>query len=630
MMKVLFSHSRPRRYQKEFMDDVLDAVSNGEHLLAHAPTGIGKTAAVLGPALTWALENDGTVFFLTPKISQHQIAVNELERIARRHKIKFRAVDIVGRRYACVDKSLSGLDMEEFYEVCNKKRKTESCPFYAWARGFTPGQKKEAKLHITKLLKDYGLVTPVHKLVDMCLHFEYGGEPRPLCAYEVMTQIARDSQVIIADYFHLLSPSIREAFLIKTNKRLSESVVIIDEAHNVPSRVRNHLSVSITHLLVNKADKEIRLVGAKHLARHVNRLSKSLSEILAKKLASSREVLVSKSDLPSWDEDLIDEFHDVGLAYLEATNRNKSACIKLSRFFDLWSQDLPSYIRLAKKWRSGAGITVSYKNLDPSLATQDLIDSAHSVIAMSGTLVPLEMYRDLLGFPSEKTKMRIYSSPFPKHNRLNIVYTGVTTRYSKRNDEEFEKIGRVISEIIEEIPGNVAVFFPSYDVLHRVREHILVGRDVLVQRESSRPEETSKLINLFKQMKDKGAVLLAVAGGSLSEGVDYPGKELLGVIVVGIPLNEYDLETKALIDYYEYKFGAGWTYGYLYPAMARAVQAAGRLIRNEEDRGVVVFMDERYAWKNYKRVFPPDLDVVYTNDPVYAVSTFFREKFNPS
>ncbi len=622
-MKILFSHSRPRKYQEDFIQDVWTSISKGRHLLAHAPTGIGKTAAVLGPALTWALENDGTVFFLTPKISQHEIAVNELLRIAKRHKVKFRAADIIGRRYACVDKNLEQLDVDEFYEVCNKRRKNENCPYYAWARGFTPAQREQAKLHLEKLLSGYGIVTPAHRLVEMCKSFEYGGEKKPLCAYEVMTQIARDSQVIIADYFHLLSPGIRESFLIKTKKSLNDSVIIIDEAHNVPSRVRSHLSVSITHLLVRKAEKEIKLMGARHLEKHLRRLSKSMDEILAKKLNDQKETLLSKSDVPIWDEDTISEFHDVGVSYLEAANRTKSACIKLSKFFSLWSEELPSYIRMAKKWRSGAGVTVSYKNLDPSLATQDLIDSAHSVIAMSGTLIPLEMYRDLLGFDQERTNMKIYRSPFPKKNRLNVVYTGVTTRYSHRTDEEFRKIGKIVSDLLDVIPGNVAVFFPSYDVLRNTRDYIKTNREVLVQRESSRPEETNELIALFKRMKDKGAVLLAVAGGSLSEGIDYPGKELVGVIVVGIPLNEYDLETKALIDYYEYKFGAGWTYGYLYPAMSRAIQAAGRLIRNEDDTGVVVFMDERYKWKNYRRVFPPDLDIYITENPVYAVKEFF-------
>ena len=622
MVDMLFSHDKPRQYQDQFVKDVWRAVNKGRHLLAHAPTGIGKTAASLGPALTWALENDGTVFFLTPKISQHKIAVDELLRIHKKSERKFRAVDIIGRRYTCVDHALDALESDEFYEVCTRRRKAEACPFFANARGFSPGQRKQAKLHMDKFMEKYGIVMPSYELVQKCRSFVYGGERKPLCAYEIMTQIAQNSDVIIADYFHLLAPSIREGFLIKTKKDLSNSVIIIDEAHNVPDRVRSQLSVSVTHLLVKKAEKEMRLLHARDLFPIIRRFEKDLTEILSKKLVSEAEIVIDKSDVSVPTDDDIEQIHDVGVSYLETTNRNKSASIRLAKFLDLWKEDISSYIRIAKRWRNG-GITVSYKNLDPGMATKDLVDTAHSVIMMSGTLVPMEMYRDLLGFDKSRTDMNVYKSPFPKHNKENIVYTGVTTRYSKRGDDEFRRIGTVISKVLLEIPGNVAVFFPSYGVLEGVRHHIKTDRHTLVQSHGSGPSETGNLVQRFREMSDKGGLLLAVSGGSLSEGIDYPGRDLMGVIIVGVPLSEYNVETKALIDYYEYKFGAGMTYGYIFPAMTKAVQAAGRLIRNEDDKGVVVFLDERYAWANYKRCFLPDVDLIYSTEPWKDVKRFF-------
>ena len=137
------------------------------------------------------------------------------------------------------------------------------------------------------------------------------------------------------------------------------------------------------------------------------------------------------------------------------------------------------------------------------------------------------------------------------------------------------------------------------------------------------PEETAALLSTFRAQRDKGAVLFAVAGGSLAEGIDYPGRDLLGVIVVGIPLAEMNMETQALIEYYEEKLGRGWYYGYIYPAISKALQAAGRCIRSEEDRGVIVFMDERYTWKNYKKAFPRDFEPIVTPDPVPYIRHFF-------
>ena len=619
-MNVLFSHEKPRRYQDELINDVAEAVSGKSHLLAHAPTGIGKTAAVIGPSLSWALENKGTVFFLTPKISQHSIAVDELRKIKDKHGVLFRAVDMIGRKYACVDDTLHNLDVEEFYEICRRRRKEEKCQYYKNAVGFNKEEKEATKLYFDKLMRDYPGIDYASNLVDMCKNFVYAGEETPLCAYEIMTKMASQSTVVIADYFHLLSPSIRQVFLDRTKKKLSKSIVIIDEAHNVPDRVRSHLSISITHLLVNKAEKELRVMGVKDLQKQVVRLKRAMNEILEKKLKDKKEVLILKEDLPDIDHE---EFKSVGLAYLEASNRTKSACVKLAKFFSLWEQDLSSYLRMARKWKSG-GMTISYKNLDPSLATSDLIKEARSVIAMSGTLTPLEMYRDLLGFEKDRTMLRIYKSPFPKKNRLNLIYTGVTTKYSQRTRENFARLADLVTRVVNAVPGNVAVFLPSYDVMNSILAMVKMNKPVFVQKENNSPSDLMRMLSEFRNMKSSGAVLFAVAGGSLSEGIDYPGRDLLAVLVVGIPLNEYDLETKALIDYYEYKFGAGWTYGYLYPAMARAIQAAGRLIRNPDDIGVVVFMDERYTWKNYSRCFPPDLEFKVSISPELDVRRFFE------
>ena len=129
----------------------------------------------------------------------------------------------------------------------------------------------------------------------------------------------------------------------------------------------------------------------------------------------------------------------------------------------------------------------------------------------------------------------------------------------------------------------------------------------------------------FRKQSKQGAVLLGVTGGSLSEGIDFPGKDLLGVIVVGIPLKEPNLETNALIRYYDLKFGKGWDYGYVFPAMSKAVQAAGRVIRDEKDRGVIVFMDDRFSWSRYGKCFPGDFNfTVLESSPAKIVKDFWK------
>jgi DNA excision repair protein ERCC-2 len=281
-------------------------------------------------------------------------------------------------------------------------------------------------------------------------------------------------------------------------------------------------------------------------------------------------------------------------------------------------------MRLLRRWRTGTGYTLSHRCLDPSVYTADVLNSARSVIVMSGTLKPQEMYRDLLGLDGSRTELREYRSPFPRHNRLCLLVTGITTKYASRTEAEYARIAGKASEVLNAIPGNSAVFFPSFAVQRRILPLLNLARPVLAQKEKSSPAENTGMLAQFRQhAKRGGAVLAGVAGGSFSEGIDLPGEELLGVVVVGIPLGEPDLETQAMIDYYDCKYGRGWAYGYIYPAMSRAVQAGGRCIRNETDRGVVAFLDSRFAWENYSRCFPRDLDFTVTESPGEHVRRFW-------
>jgi DNA excision repair protein ERCC-2 len=245
---------------------------------------------------------------------------------------------------------------------------------------------------------------------------------------------------------------------------------------------------------------------------------------------------------------------------------------------------------------------------------------------MSGTLMPQEMYRDMLGFPENNTELREYASPFPAEKRLNVVCDTITTRYAKRSEENYVRIASEIAKVVEEVPGNSAVFFPSYGVMRAVLSYLEISKPLFIQKERSTPAEMKLLLDSFRAKSAFGALLCAVAGGSAAEGVDYPGRDLLAAIIVGVPLKEWGIETKALVAYYEYKFGAGWDYGYLYPAMARAVQAGGRVIRNESDRGVVVFLDERFKQRNYSCCFPRDMSITLTRDAAYCVNDFFSPR----
>jgi DNA excision repair protein ERCC-2 len=547
---------------------------------------------------------------LTPKIAQHRIAVDVVDGIAKKHDLKLRAVDLIGRRHACIDPILSDLDHDGFYQSCEKKRRKETCEYYANARGYNKLQEAQANRRFKKFLGDYGSARvhqDVVKLADKC----------DSCPYEWMIKLAGASNVIIADYYHFMIQQIRDILLLKTKKQLEKSIVIIDEAHNLGRRVREQLSSTVSSFVFRRADKELKLLGADrmNLEREFNKWSKERLENNDEKLVSSLGFENFLAQYPYSYEDFAVFFEELGLEFVERTNR-KSACLKIAKFIRSWKGDDSGIVRIMRK--KGDWFSLSKRFLDPSIGTK-ILNQTHSAILMSGTLLPLDMHRDLLGLDENLTIMKKYPSPFDEYNTAHIIAQGHTTKYSKRKTENYQLMAEKIDGMIQHTPGGVAVFFPSYVVQNAIIP-LMKSKNLLVQKEKSEPKEIAQLIKRF----GAGGVLCGVQGGSLSEGTDYCNEEIKTAIIVGIALEEMSLEVEALIDYYEEKFERGWQYGYMWPAVIKAMQAAGRGIRKESDRCAIVYMDERFGWKNYKSVFDGGTRFIVTDEPEKYVKEFWR------
>ncbi|MBI4014599.1 MAG: ATP-dependent DNA helicase [Candidatus Aenigmarchaeota archaeon] len=608
---MLFPFSSVRPQQKEFMDDVRSAVSSGSHLIANAPTGIGKTAAALSPALEYALENQKTVFFLTPRHSQHVIALETLKKL--REKASFRVADLIGKKWLC-SYDMDDFSSSEFTDFCHSLVKDERCPFYKASRTDDRTMTAQAKAALAGM--------------DGFLHAEEFKHlvSKNFCAYELLMEAARTSSVVIADYYHIFSPA-RAATLLRLKKEMKDIIFIVDEAHNLPARVRDLMSEKLTSFSLVRAEEEAEKHGlgeAKSIA------SQAYNALNA--LAKGEESYVTKEAFLGEIERRIGNVKTIIETLEEASsfvrkNARKSYLASLLKFITSWEAAGEGYVRTIRKAPARTGgtyVSLSLSCLDPSLFTKEVIEGSHSTVLMSGTLYPQDMYREILGVP-KNVAMKSYDSPFRKENRLNIILPSVTTKYSTRNEESYKKIASYVSSCINAIKGNCAVFFPSYAFRDAVRALIKVEKPVLLEEKEANKEQRQQLYNRFVSLHRTGAALLAVQAGSFSEGVDMAGDFLNGVIVVGIPLEHPDLETKALIDYYDTRFGRGWDFGYAYPAMIRSIQAAGRCIRTENDRGVCVFMDQRFLWSNYRKVFPADLRFVVTDAPEQEIRAFWRK-----
>ncbi len=613
--ELLFPFPSIRKSQNALLLEVEKAVKEKTNLLVHAPTGIGKTVATLSPSLAYALKEKKTIFFLTSRHTQHIIALETLKQIKNIYQIQFQVVDLIGKKNLCLFTDTSKTSNSEFIEYCRIVRERDECDFFLnlKTKGFLSNATKQTLSYFKNIMN-------VQEVMEIC-------KKTRVCPYEILHLAAKNAHVIICDYSHLLNPMIRDSLLKRTGKELKDIIVILDEAHNLPDRCRELLTNSLSTLTIERAMTE---------AKHNNFIHESLFNIkkLFEEFAQEMEIyeketLIAKEELLAHikdHENLIKMLNILGESVIAEKKRSSSK--SAADFLSAWKGPDDGFVRILKKGFSKKGkpiITLNYKCLDPSFALQPILENVHNIIAMSGTLKPTEMYQDLLGF--KKAVKREYKNPFPQENKITLIVPGVTTKFTKRNVEMYEKIATYCASLVNSIQGNTIIFFPSYELRDNINIYFekQCKKTTFFEQKELTKEEKENLLVRFKAYKEKGAVLLAIAKANFGESIDLPGDLLKAVIVVGLPLSPPDLETKALIQYYQEKFERGMDYGYLMPAIIQILQNAGRCIRSETDKGVIVFLEERLNSEYYQRLLPED-NYIITNAPEEKVKEFFENQ----
>jgi DNA excision repair protein ERCC-2 len=600
--RIAFPFPSLRPHQGDLAELVRATLEAGENLLASAPTGVGKTAAVLREALRFALERGLRIFWATSRTTGARIVVETLERIAAASGWNglgggpppFRAVVLRAREKVC-PRAARGEPV-----FCHEA----FCP---WAESYA--EKVEGGKLVDRLLA--GPVATPEAAVAL-------GAESGACPYELLLDASLGADVSIGDYNYVFDPRsyLRPLF----DERLArDAVLVVDEAHNLPARGRASYSPAVERRDGARLDRWAREredEGVRSWCRRLEGLLAAASEHGREELGDPPvyPVDIDPAIVRSLTEDL-DALRTRRLLGGSRGTGSPGGADPLEEFASRWGSFAAAFdareamASLVLYDKSGAaGHRLRVLCFDPSGPVGKRIAAFRSSILFSATLEPLEFHRDVIGLPPARTRLASFPSPFPEENRKILVWDRISTYFRSRGRDAAE-VARLIEEIASVEPGNYLACFSSYAYLREVQEHMSPWmREAAVVQTPGMTEEARDLV-LGKLREHAGGrgpprTVLAVQGGIFTEGVDYPGKMLVGVIVVGPGLPAVTFDEERVREHFEDRFDQGFEYAYLYPGMSRAVQCAGRAIRSETDIAAIVLLGERFARSQYARLFP--------------------------
>ncbi|MDX1630289.1 MAG: helicase C-terminal domain-containing protein [Thermoanaerobaculia bacterium] len=613
-LELEFPYPEVRPGQEEIVEAVSTAMEQREHLLIEAPTGIGKTVAALYPALRYALAHDKRVFVLTAKNLQQEMSMEVLELLNREEA--FHSLRVRAKARMCANGEV----------ICHE----EYCPY--------------ARDYYAKL-KSGGLVPALleeHPTLDPDTIFRRA-EGEEVCPFEVSLDLSRRVQVVVCDYNYAFDPYVGLSDF-SDEADLSDLILIVDEIHNLVERGRGYYSPSLTTEQARRVASEMGRKGtavAKVLAELALDLRGLIEEVAEETLSppgTGPGSRASETPLPEeriWE--LRPRFDEAFVDYLEYQRENKAFRAD-DPFVELYFDFLrfvnamilvedSSFSTLISREGKESRLRILCK--DPSPFLGRILQRAHSAVGLSATLSPTEFYRDLLGFEPHRTVDLRVPNPFPDENRCVVLDPTVETTYRQRS-RAAPRIAERLAAFADAVPGNCLVLFSSYSFLAEMAELTKPSsKRVLVQQRTDGSRARQEILETLRSAMFRDILLLAVAGGVFAEGVDYPGEILQGVAVVGPCLPAVTLERELLRDYYQERFERGFEYAYVVPGMTRVVQAAGRLLRSPEDRGVITLLGRRFLSMPYRRYLPedwlpPEGADELLDEPGRAASRFFR------
>ena len=564
-----------REGQRDLVASVYRTILRKKKLFIQAPTGVGKTMATVFPAVRAMGEGLGEkIFYLTAKTIMRTVAEQAFS-LLKEKGLLYKTITLTAKEKICFCEEAE----------CNP----DACPY--------------AKGHFDRVNDAvFDLITHSGDWSREVL--EEQAKKHMVCPFEMSLDVSNWADAVICDYNYAFDPQAHlKRFFSESGK--GEYLFLIDEAHNLVERGREMYSASLY--------KEDLLEVRKLVKAEDPKLAKRLSECNQQFLELKREcehyqILKSVSHIAlklmnvlSKLEDYLEECKDA-----EKKKRVLDFYFAVRSFLNIHDIMDENYVIFSEMMEDGR-FQIKLFCVNPAVNLQNYLEQGNSTIFFSATLLPVHYYKKLLSV--EKDDYAVYAhSSFPQENKFLFIGTDVSTRYTRRGESTYQRFARYIAVMAEQKKGNYMAFFPSYRFLEEVHTCFLecVDHEVdsICQVSYMDEEQREEFLEEFEQEREKSLVAFCVMGGIFSEGIDLTDDKLIGAVIAGTGLPQVCTEREILKQYFNAADMDGFDYAYLYPGMNKVLQSAGRVIRTESDRGVILLLDDRFRAMRYREVFP--------------------------
>ena len=569
-----------RKGQRELAVSVYRTILRKKKLFIQAPTGVGKTISTVFPAVKAVGEELGEkIFYLTAKTITRTVAEQAFKTL-REQNLKFKVITLTAKEKIC------------FYEEtsCNP----DDCPY--------------AKGHFDRVNDAvYELLMQEDVMSREVL--EAQARKHKVCPFEMALDVSTWVDGVICDYNYVFDPDARlRRFFAEGGA--GGYLFLIDEAHNLVERGRQMYSAELC--------KEDFLA--------VKKLVKGEAPRFAKRLEACNKILLAmKKECENYKVlDNISHFGIQLMNVLSETDRYLEECVdkevretvldfyfQVRSFLNIYDGLDENYVVYTEYQENGRFVLKLFC-VNPAANLQKCLDKGNSAVFFSATLLPIQYYKRLLS--TEKDNYAVYiDSSFDTKKRLLMNGVDVSTRYTMRSREMYQRYATYIFRVVKAKKGNYLIFFPSYRFMEDVYQEFtqLLASDeeemeLVIQQKHMDEEERENFLRAFEMGREKSLIGFGVLGGIFSEGIDLTNEKLIGTLIIGTGLPQVCNEREILKSYFDQKGLYGFDYAYRYPGMNKVLQAAGRVIRTEDDRGVILLLDERLQREKGKEIFPKE------------------------